>query len=102
MTLMFGLAGVGVCGLLALFRPTRVIAVYLASIAVCSVGVAFALAAAGLFGAWLLYPYPGSGGDGQGLTMAIWGLVGLGVGGLAGAGVGIMLAHRLTRGRPLF
>lgn len=89
-------------GLLAVFSPTRVIAVYLASIGVCMAGLACALAAAGLFVGWLTYPYSGEGGDGLGLNMAVWGIGGLGLGGFAGIGAGIALAHRLTRGRPLF
>ena len=100
--MIFFLGGFAFSGLLALFPSTRVIAVYLASIGVCTVGLACAFAAAGLFVGWLTYPYSGEGGDGQGLTMGFWGIGGLGLGGLAGIGAGIALAHRLTRGRPLF
>jgi len=96
------LGGLAFSGLLALFPSTRVIAVYLASIVVCTAGIAGAFAAAGLLVGWLTYPYSGEGGDGLGLTMAFWGIGGLGLGILAGIGAGIALAHRLTRGRPLF
>lgn len=96
------LGGLALSGLLALFPATRVVAVYLASILVCTAGIACAFAAAGLFVGWLTYPYSGEGGDGLGLTMGFWGIGGLGLGGLAGIGAGIALAHRLTRGRPLF
>jgi hypothetical protein len=89
------------CGIFALFRPTRVIAAYLASLVVCSVGLAMALGAVALVGAWLLYPYP-DGGDGQGLTAALWSLAAAAVGGLAGLPLGAAIAHKLTRGRPPF
>lgn len=99
---MILLGGLALSGLLALFPSTRALAVYLASIAVCTAGLACAFAAAALFVGWLIYPYSGEGGDGLGLTMGLWGIGGLGLGGLAGVGAGIALAHRLTRGRDLF
>ncbi|CAN7205164.1 hypothetical protein [Brevundimonas sp. LjRoot202] len=91
----------GMCGVLALFRSTRVIAAYLASLVTCSIALAVVFGAAGLVGAWLLYPYP-DGGDGQGLTAGLWALAAAAVGGIAGLVVGAAVAHRLTRGRPLF
>ena len=78
-------------GALALFRPTRVLAAYVAGIIACSTGLAIALAGLGLVGAMWLYPYSGEGGDGLGLAMALWFLLG-----------GVAVAHKLTRGRPLF
>ena len=100
--LMILLGGLAFSGLLALFSPTRVIAVYLASIGLCTAGLACVFAAAGLFVGWLTYPYSGEGGDGLGLAMGVWSIGAMGLGGLAGIGVGIALAHSLTRGRPLF
>ncbi len=100
--LMILLGGFAFSGLLALFPSTRVIAVYLACICACTAGLVCAFAAVGLFIGWITYPYSGEGGDGLGLTMAFWGIGGLALGGLAGIGAGIALAHRLTRGRPLF
>ncbi|WP_420478535.1 hypothetical protein [Brevundimonas sp. FT23028] len=96
------LSSFAISGFLALFPSTRVLAVYLASIAACGAGLACTVAAVALFVGWVTYPYSGEGGDGLGLAMGFWGIGGLGLGGLVGIGAGIALAHRLTRGRDLF
>jgi len=93
---LLGLLG---CGVLALFRPLRVLSAYLALAGTLGVWMSFALSTGAIFVPSLLHMEEGSQ---AGAAVFIGGyLAGMAGGGLLGAVLGLLLAHRLTRGRPI-
>ena len=94
------LVGLLLCGLLALFKPARVLAVYLSLTGTCAVLLSFLIST---FIVWA----PGAMGltvDGAVAAIMLAGgyIVGVLGGGVAGAGLGALLAWRLTGQRALF
>ena len=93
------LAGLVFCGALALFRPARVASAYLALMGTLAVWLSFVLSTLALIApGWL-----GLQADNAwaGWVLAGGYLAGMATGGGLGLLLGALIAHRLTRGRPI-
>ena len=93
---ILGLLG---CGFLALFKPVRVLAAYLALMGTVGVWLSLALSTLVLVvPAWIDLPFDSSAGG----ILLIWGyMAGMAGGGILGAVLGALLARKLTGRRPI-
>ncbi|MDP1911780.1 hypothetical protein [Brevundimonas sp.] len=93
---ILGLLG---CGFLALFKPVRVLAAYLALMGTVGVWLSFALSTLALVApAWIDLPFDSSVG---GILLIGGYLAGMAGGGILGTVLGALLARKLTGKRPI-
>lgn len=93
---ILGLLG---CGLLAIFKPMRVLAAYLALMGTTGVWLSFALSTLALVvPAWIDLP---SNSNFSGMMLIGGYLAGMAGGGILGAVLGALLARKLTGKRPI-
>ena len=93
------LIGLAVCALLAFFKPTRLLAIYLSLGGTGAVLLSFVISTLAMMApAWLGQPLEGAG---SAILLVAGYAVGVLGGGAAGAALGVLLAWRLTRKRTL-